>query len=130
MGTPPFKMLLGRPNPVVRGALRGSVTIASYRPKLHYSRLSSSYPPKQPYRPFSQRSIEMSQETSINGTSKPTAWSGPGPAAFDFRSDVVTTPTPSMLLAIQNTTLLDDVFAEEWRVLDAGRCQKERCLGR
>ncbi|PQE04349.1 Threonine aldolase protein [Rutstroemia sp. NJR-2017a BBW] len=41
------------------------------------------------------------------------AWSGPGPAAFDFRSDVVTTPTPSMLHAIQTTTLLDDVFAED-----------------
>ncbi|CZR53875.1 probable threonine aldolase [Phialocephala subalpina] len=41
------------------------------------------------------------------------AWSGPGPAAFDFRSDVVTTPTPSMLSAVQNTTLLDDVFMED-----------------
>lgn len=44
---------------------------------------------------------------------KPNAWTGPNPAAFDFRSDVVTTPTPSMLAAIQNTTLLDDVFAED-----------------
>lgn len=41
------------------------------------------------------------------------AWSGPGPAAFDFRSDTITTPTASMLKAIQNTTLLDDVFAED-----------------
>ncbi|KAF8864391.1 hypothetical protein BDZ45DRAFT_614032 [Acephala macrosclerotiorum] len=41
------------------------------------------------------------------------AWSAPGPAAFDFRSDVVTTPTPSMLAAVQNTTLLDDVFMED-----------------
>ncbi|KAI9764640.1 MAG: hypothetical protein M1840_008137 [Geoglossum simile] len=41
------------------------------------------------------------------------AWQQPGPAAFDFRSDVVTTPTPSMLTAIQNTTLLDDVFNED-----------------
>lgn len=49
-----------------------------------------------------------------NGThTKLNAWSGPGPAAFDFRSDVVTTPTPSMLAAIQNTTLLDDVFMED-----------------
>ena len=40
-------------------------------------------------------------------------WSGPGPAAFDFRSDVVTTPTTNMLAAIQDTTLLDDVFAED-----------------
>ncbi|KAI4123629.1 MAG: hypothetical protein LQ347_006077, partial [Umbilicaria vellea] len=40
-------------------------------------------------------------------------WTVPGPAEFDFRSDVVTTPTSSMLSAIQRTTLLDDVFAED-----------------
>ncbi|KAI0996049.1 Aldolase [Podosphaera aphanis] len=38
------------------------------------------------------------------------AWSDPGPAAFDLRSDTVTTPTQSMLQAIINTTLLDDVY--------------------
>ncbi|TKA66950.1 Aldolase vrtJ [Cryomyces minteri] len=37
-------------------------------------------------------------------------WASPGLAAFDFRSDVVTTPTTSMLSAIASTTLLDDVF--------------------
>ncbi|MCJ1474279.1 hypothetical protein MMC13_002937 [Lambiella insularis] len=41
------------------------------------------------------------------------AWMHPGPAAFDFRSDVVTTPTPSMLHAIKHTTLLDDVFRSD-----------------
>jgi threonine aldolase len=41
------------------------------------------------------------------------AWASPGPAEFDFRSDVVTTPTASMLAAIQSTTLLDDVFEED-----------------
>jgi threonine aldolase len=41
------------------------------------------------------------------------AWASPGPAEFDFRSDVVTTPTISMLAAIQATTLLDDVFEED-----------------
>ena len=40
-------------------------------------------------------------------------WSTPGPAAFDFRSDVVTTPTPSMLTSIAQTSLLDDVFIED-----------------
>ncbi|KAL9111336.1 MAG: hypothetical protein Q9227_004213 [Pyrenula ochraceoflavens] len=39
--------------------------------------------------------------------------SSPGPSAYDFRSDVVTTPTTSMLRAIEQTTLLDDVFAED-----------------
>ncbi|TAQ87890.1 hypothetical protein B7494_g3780 [Chlorociboria aeruginascens] len=41
------------------------------------------------------------------------AWSGPGPAAFDFRSDTITTPTASMLAAITATTLMDDVWYED-----------------
>lgn len=41
------------------------------------------------------------------------AWQQPGPAAYDFRSDVMTTPTESMLNAIINTTLLDDVMLED-----------------
>jgi threonine aldolase len=41
------------------------------------------------------------------------AWAEPGPAEFDFRSDVVTTPTANMLAAIQSTTLLDDVYNED-----------------
>lgn len=46
--------------------------------------------------------------------SKPSnAWTAPGPAAFDFRSDTVTSPTASMLAATAATTLLDDVFHED-----------------
>jgi threonine aldolase len=41
------------------------------------------------------------------------AWSTPGPSAYDFRSDTMTTPNSSMLEAIKNTTLLDDVFLED-----------------
>jgi threonine aldolase len=41
------------------------------------------------------------------------AWHQPGPAAYDFRSDTMTTPTLSMLHAISNTTLLDDVVLED-----------------
>lgn len=41
------------------------------------------------------------------------AWSTPGSAAFDFRSDTVTSPTASMLLATQHCTLQDDVFQED-----------------
>ena len=44
---------------------------------------------------------------------KMNAWQQPGPAAFDFRSDVMTTPTATMLEAIINTTLQDDVFLED-----------------
>ncbi|KAL9605054.1 MAG: hypothetical protein Q9179_001650 [Wetmoreana sp. 5 TL-2023] len=56
------------------------------------------------------------EQNGINGTHptrEPNAWSSPGPAAFDFRSDVVTTPTSSMLRAVTQTTLLDDVFLED-----------------
>ena len=49
------------------------------------------------------------------------AWSTPGPAEFDFRSDVVTTPTSRMLAAIQSTTLLDDVFNEDPTTRDLER---------
>jgi threonine aldolase len=41
------------------------------------------------------------------------AWQQPGPAAYDFRSDTITTPTASMLEAISNATLMDDVYAED-----------------
>lgn len=44
---------------------------------------------------------------------KNNAWQQPGPAAFDFRSDVMTRPTASMLEAIINTSLGDDVFLED-----------------
>jgi threonine aldolase len=50
--------------------------------------------------------------------SRTNAWSTPGPAEFDFRSDVMTTPTASMLAAIQSTTLLDDVFEEDTTTKD------------
>ncbi|KAF2019873.1 hypothetical protein BU24DRAFT_128291 [Aaosphaeria arxii CBS 175.79] len=50
------------------------------------------------------------QEPIINGN----AWdTQTNPAAFDFRSDVTTKPTASMLAAIQQCTLLDDVFMED-----------------
>ncbi|KAI0873947.1 pyridoxal phosphate-dependent transferase [Hypoxylon argillaceum] len=42
------------------------------------------------------------------------SWIGhQGAAAFDFRSDTMTTPTAAMLHAIHTTTLLDDVFQED-----------------
>ncbi|KAL9597842.1 MAG: hypothetical protein Q9219_004863 [cf. Caloplaca sp. 3 TL-2023] len=56
---------------------------------------------------------EHGKHNGVNAHQERNAWSAPGPAAFDFRSDVVTTPTPSMLRAISNCTLLDDVFAED-----------------
>lgn len=42
------------------------------------------------------------------------AWVGSaGAGGIDLRSDTMTTPTAAMLAAIQNTTLLDDVYQED-----------------
>ena len=41
------------------------------------------------------------------------SWCGPGPAAYDFRSDTITTPTLSMLQQIAQSTLMDDVYQED-----------------
>ncbi|KAJ9252151.1 hypothetical protein DTO207G8_4984 [Paecilomyces variotii] len=49
--------------------------------------------------------------SAANG--KPNHWHGAGAAEFDLRSDTMTKPTLSMLEAITNTTLLDDVFKED-----------------
>ncbi|KAL9577332.1 MAG: hypothetical protein Q9212_006432, partial [Teloschistes hypoglaucus] len=62
--------------------------------------------------------MTQNEQNGVNGThispsKAPNSWSSPGTAAFDFRSDVVTTPTPSMLASIQSCTLFDDVFAED-----------------
>ncbi|KAJ6134679.1 Aldolase vrtJ [Penicillium sp. IBT 18751x] len=53
----------------------------------------------------------MAQNSATNG--KPNTWHGAGAAEFDLRSDTMTKPTPSMLDAICQTTLLDDVFNED-----------------
>ncbi|KAL6720795.1 hypothetical protein ACLMJK_002720 [Lecanora helva] len=65
-----------------------------------------------------QPNVKRVNGYTINGHNVPSAgernaWEGPGPAAFDFRSDTVTSPTTSMLAATQSCTLLDDVFAED-----------------
>ncbi|KAM3074862.1 hypothetical protein ACMFMG_008275 [Clarireedia jacksonii] len=118
---------------------RSTISISIHRPR-HYkpTPLSGSYLELTPYhqlrtqlnsstRAYSKMADRKEINTNdlqglggtedISATSEPhqkiNAWSGPGPAAFDFRSDVVTTPTASMLQAIQTTTLLDDVFAED-----------------
>lgn len=68
---------------------------------------------------------------TANGTKKPAtnghtpngmAWGAEkNPAAFDFRSDVHTTPTASMLRAIQECSLLDDVTMEDPTTLSLER---------
>ncbi|KAK0667745.1 pyridoxal phosphate-dependent transferase [Cercophora samala] len=50
---------------------------------------------------------------------KQSAWVGSaGAAGYDLRSDTMTTPTASMLTAIQNCTLFDDVFQEDPTTID------------
>ncbi|THC94667.1 hypothetical protein EYZ11_005852 [Aspergillus tanneri] len=51
--------------------------------------------------------------TSAGASGRPSTWHGAGAAEFDLRSDTMTKPTPSMLEAICQTTLLDDVFNED-----------------
>jgi threonine aldolase len=63
-------------------------------------------------------SVPPKPSNIANGTATPVSyWAAAGSnscaAAFDFRSDTMTTPTLSMLHAIQHTTLLDDVFLED-----------------
>ncbi|OTA52554.1 hypothetical protein K449DRAFT_391338 [Hypoxylon sp. EC38] len=56
-------------------------------------------------------SIMSTMEKSVGESAN--SWLGHrGAAAFDLRSDTMTTPTQAMLSAIQKTTLLDDVFEE------------------
>ena len=75
---------------------------------------------------------EVNGFNGVNGHAEKNAWAGPSEAAFDFRSkfksspnsahrftahvisgDTLTTPTVSMLQAIHNTTLFDDVYEED-----------------
>ncbi|CAL3968196.1 unnamed protein product [Diplocarpon coronariae] len=55
-------------------------------------------------------SLSLNQEQNSGNE---TAWSTPGSAAFDFRSDTVTTPNASMLNAITHATLFDDGYSED-----------------
>ncbi|KAK5127008.1 hypothetical protein LTR85_008367 [Meristemomyces frigidus] len=60
-----------------------------------------------------QQAVQKEAQHQANGDVAINNWSQPGPAAFDFRSDVVTTPTTRMLNAIASTSLLDDVFQDD-----------------
>jgi threonine aldolase len=102
--------------PAVSFRIRSSIPSPSSRftPQVrsNFSRIFASKAPLQQ----SDMDPKASKETASHlAPSMPqkTTWAAPGPAAFDFRSDVVTTPTTAMLNAIASTTLLDDVFAED-----------------
>ncbi|KAK0632173.1 pyridoxal phosphate-dependent transferase [Immersiella caudata] len=58
-------------------------------------------------------------ETTNGHGERHNAWIGSaGAAGTDLRSDTMTTPTASMLAAIQSCTLLDDVFREDPTTMD------------
>lgn len=64
----------------------------------------------------------VSKPTDNGPTQGETAWgNAKNPAAFDFRSDVHTTPTASMLNAIAQCSLLDDVSMEDTTTISLER---------
>jgi threonine aldolase len=63
-----------------------------------------------------RENVYLALSPKTNGfapSKKPNAWMEVGQAAYDFRSDYVTSPTAAMLESIIETTLLDDVMRED-----------------
>jgi threonine aldolase len=81
------------------------ITRPASRPSFHSQKAVN---PASFHRHFNNSVSQKSMDESSN-----IHWATAGPATFDFRSDVVTTPTLRMLSAIQSTTLLDDVYEED-----------------
>jgi threonine aldolase len=71
---------------------------------------------------YTAKGTKSAHGPATNGSSNSITWGAEeNPAAFDFRSDVHTTPTASMLRAIQQCTLLDDVTMEDPTTLSLER---------
>ncbi|VBB71530.1 Putative alanine racemase [Podospora comata] len=70
--------------------------------------------------PSSKLRMSLTNANAEQGNGpKQNAWVGSaGAAGYDLRSDTMTTPTASMLTAIQNCTLFDDVFQEDPTTID------------
>jgi threonine aldolase len=90
---------------MLRPLFRFHVPISSQRNPSAWSSL--------PFPVFLSGSAPRGALRRMGSLSKTNAWQQPGPAAYDFRSDTITTPTASMLTAIKNATLFDDVFLED-----------------
>ncbi|KAI0880415.1 pyridoxal phosphate-dependent transferase [Annulohypoxylon maeteangense] len=93
----------------LRTPLLPSILISTHRLSLPFNRtrLLHQIPP-----------VAMSTIDKTNDKSA-SSWIGhQGAAAFDLRSDTMTTPTQDMLFAIQKATLLDDVFEEDPTTID------------
>ncbi|XPS93871.1 Low-specificity L-threonine aldolase [Ascochyta lentis] len=113
---PPRRLysLVGLSTTPRRGAERSSRDCL-FHPATPHTRRFPTSPARRSMSEFAQYTAKSSETPATNGD-KPigTAWGNErNPAAFDFRSDVHTTPTLSMLRAIQECTLLDDVSMED-----------------
>lgn len=64
-------------------------------------------------RPLVHEKIPCKGQSMLKTSTQPNHWTSPGQAAFDFRSDTVTTPTFAMLESIASATLMDDVLHED-----------------
>ncbi|KAL4738133.1 aromatic amino acid beta-eliminating lyase/threonine aldolase [Aspergillus similis] len=64
-------------------------------------------------RPLVNGDADGAVDDAVNGKVYASSWDFPGLAAFDFRSDVTTSPTARMLSAIASTTLRDDDFQQD-----------------
>ncbi|KAF2705064.1 hypothetical protein K504DRAFT_471963 [Pleomassaria siparia CBS 279.74] len=83
---------------------------------------SSSRPTMSEFAAYTANGTNKTSSDGSELTSAVNAWaSETNPASFDFRSDVTTKPTASMLAAIANCTLLDDVFMEDPTTLSLER---------
>ena len=60
----------------------------------------------------------MVDQSSTLDLDRASSWGDSTSAATDFRSDVITVPSLSMLQAISKTTLLDDVYQEDTTTTD------------
>ncbi|KAB8356693.1 hypothetical protein FH972_024269 [Carpinus fangiana] len=77
-----------------------------------HSTTASAIPSTSPKQPV-EHPTSATPVASLTPSDNHNAWSAPGPAAFDLRSDVHTSPTASMLASIQSTSLFDDVTRED-----------------
>ncbi|KAJ5232532.1 hypothetical protein N7468_005488 [Penicillium chermesinum] len=66
----------------------------------------------------SQKAVYHVQDASVKHIEVSSSWCSPGPAAYDFRTDTITTPTLSMLQAIAQSSLMDDVYQEDTTTTD------------
>ncbi|KAL2261240.1 hypothetical protein VTK26DRAFT_4531 [Humicola hyalothermophila] len=95
-------------------AITSPLLASPFHPLWAHARSSCHHPSR-----LAQFGTQSASDMGSTDSSRPNTWVGSaGAAGHDLRSDTMTTPTPSMLAAIQSCTLLDDVFREDPTTLD------------